>query len=135
LSYAGNERWVFDALEARLNAAAERDGCVEMTAPMVYLEGIAGWSARRSGPGQTSNRTVQHRRIAVRDQLREGGVINQKAPFGESSSSPDRQANSATADGHASGWSLNALLMSIALWLWLPAEMTIGGTPLSVDQL
>jgi ubiquinone/menaquinone biosynthesis C-methylase UbiE len=38
---AGNERWVFDALEARLNAAAERDGCVQMTVPMVYLEGIA----------------------------------------------------------------------------------------------
>jgi arsenite methyltransferase len=39
---AGNEREVFDALEARLNAAAERDGCVQMTVPMVYLEGIAG---------------------------------------------------------------------------------------------
>jgi ubiquinone/menaquinone biosynthesis C-methylase UbiE len=38
---AGNERWVFDALETRLNAAAERDGCVQMTVPMVYLEGIA----------------------------------------------------------------------------------------------
>ena len=38
---AGNERGVFDALEARLNAAAERDGCVQMTVPMVYLEGIA----------------------------------------------------------------------------------------------
>jgi ubiquinone/menaquinone biosynthesis C-methylase UbiE len=38
---AGNEREVFDALEARLNAAAECDGCVRMTVPMVYLEGIA----------------------------------------------------------------------------------------------
>jgi arsenite methyltransferase len=38
----GNERAVFDALEARLNAAAERDGCAQMTVPMVYLEGIAG---------------------------------------------------------------------------------------------
>jgi arsenite methyltransferase len=39
---AGHEREVFDALEARLNAAAERDGCVQMTVPMLYLEGIAG---------------------------------------------------------------------------------------------
>jgi SAM-dependent methyltransferase len=39
---ASDERRVFDALEARLNAAAERDGCVEMTVPMLYLEGIAG---------------------------------------------------------------------------------------------
>jgi ubiquinone/menaquinone biosynthesis C-methylase UbiE len=39
---AANEREVFDALEARLNAAAERDGCVQMTVPMVYIEGIAG---------------------------------------------------------------------------------------------
>ncbi|MEA2898700.1 MAG: hypothetical protein QOJ84_4315 [Bradyrhizobium sp.] len=39
---AGNEREVFNALEAQLNAAAERDGCVQMTVPMVYLEGIAG---------------------------------------------------------------------------------------------
>ena len=38
---AGNEREVFDILEARLNAAAERDGCVQMTVPMLYLEGIA----------------------------------------------------------------------------------------------
>jgi ubiquinone/menaquinone biosynthesis C-methylase UbiE len=38
---AANERWVFDALEARLNAAAERDGCVRMTVPMLYLEGVA----------------------------------------------------------------------------------------------
>jgi arsenite methyltransferase len=39
---AGNERKVFDILETRLNAAAERDGCVQMTVPMVYIEGIAG---------------------------------------------------------------------------------------------
>jgi arsenite methyltransferase len=38
---AANERKVFDALEARLNAAAERDGCVQMPVPMLYLEGIA----------------------------------------------------------------------------------------------
>jgi ubiquinone/menaquinone biosynthesis C-methylase UbiE len=38
---AGDERRVFDALEARLNAAAERDGCVQMTVPMLYLEGVA----------------------------------------------------------------------------------------------
>jgi ubiquinone/menaquinone biosynthesis C-methylase UbiE len=38
---AANEREVFDALEARLNAAAERDGCVQMPVPMLYLEGIA----------------------------------------------------------------------------------------------
>jgi SAM-dependent methyltransferase len=38
---AGHEREVFDALEARLNAAAERDGCVQMTVPMLYLESIA----------------------------------------------------------------------------------------------
>jgi arsenite methyltransferase len=38
---AENEREVFNALEAHLNAAAERDGCVQMTVPMVYLEGIA----------------------------------------------------------------------------------------------
>jgi ubiquinone/menaquinone biosynthesis C-methylase UbiE len=38
---AANEREVFDALEARLNAAAERDGCVQMTVPMLYLEAIA----------------------------------------------------------------------------------------------
>jgi arsenite methyltransferase len=37
---AANEREVFDILEARLNAAAERDGCVQMTVPMLYLEGI-----------------------------------------------------------------------------------------------
>jgi arsenite methyltransferase len=39
---AEHEREVFDALEARLNAAAERDGCVQMTVPMLYLEGVAG---------------------------------------------------------------------------------------------
>jgi arsenite methyltransferase len=36
-----NEREVFNALEAQLNAAAERDGCVQMTVPMLYLESIA----------------------------------------------------------------------------------------------
>jgi hypothetical protein len=39
---AEHERRVFDILEARLNAVAERDGCVQMTVPMVYLEGVAG---------------------------------------------------------------------------------------------
>jgi arsenite methyltransferase len=39
---AENEHEVFTALETRLNAAAERDGCVEMTVPMLYLEGISG---------------------------------------------------------------------------------------------
>jgi ubiquinone/menaquinone biosynthesis C-methylase UbiE len=39
---AEHEREVFHALEARLNAAAERDGCVQMAVPMVYLAGIAG---------------------------------------------------------------------------------------------
>jgi arsenite methyltransferase len=38
---AGNEREVFDILETRLNAAAECEGCVQMTVPMVYLEGNA----------------------------------------------------------------------------------------------
>jgi ubiquinone/menaquinone biosynthesis C-methylase UbiE len=38
---AENEREVFNALEVQLNASAERDGCVQMTVPMVYLEGIA----------------------------------------------------------------------------------------------
>jgi SAM-dependent methyltransferase len=38
---ADNEHEVFNALEVQLNAAAERDGCVEMTVPMLYLEGIA----------------------------------------------------------------------------------------------
>jgi arsenite methyltransferase len=36
-----NERKVFHALEAGLNAGAERDGGVQMTVPMVYLEGVA----------------------------------------------------------------------------------------------
>ncbi len=39
---AANEREVFDILEARLNAAAQRNGCVQMTVPMLYLEGVAG---------------------------------------------------------------------------------------------
>ena len=39
---ADHEREVFNTLEVRLNAAAARDGCVEMTVPMLYLEGIAG---------------------------------------------------------------------------------------------
>jgi arsenite methyltransferase len=38
---AASEREVFDALEGRLNDIAERDGCVQMAVPMVYLEGIA----------------------------------------------------------------------------------------------
>jgi ubiquinone/menaquinone biosynthesis C-methylase UbiE len=38
---AANEREVFAILEARLNAAAQRDGCVQMMVPMVYIEGIA----------------------------------------------------------------------------------------------
>ena len=38
---AEKEREVFSALEAQLNAAAERDGCVQMTVPMLYLESIA----------------------------------------------------------------------------------------------
>jgi arsenite methyltransferase len=38
---ADNEREVFNTLEIQLNAAAERDGCVEMTVPMLYLEGVA----------------------------------------------------------------------------------------------
>jgi ubiquinone/menaquinone biosynthesis C-methylase UbiE len=38
---AGNEREVFSALEAQLNAAAKRDGCVQMTVPMLYFESIA----------------------------------------------------------------------------------------------
>jgi ubiquinone/menaquinone biosynthesis C-methylase UbiE len=36
-----HERRIFDQLEARLNVAAERDGCVEMQVPMLYLEGLA----------------------------------------------------------------------------------------------
>jgi arsenite methyltransferase len=39
---AENEREVFNALETRINAAAERGGCVQMTVPALYLEGIAG---------------------------------------------------------------------------------------------
>jgi arsenite methyltransferase len=38
---AEKEREVFNALEAQLNSAAERDGCVQMTVPMLYLESIA----------------------------------------------------------------------------------------------
>jgi arsenite methyltransferase len=38
---AANEREVFNALETQLDAAAARDGCVEMTVPMLYLEAIA----------------------------------------------------------------------------------------------
>lgn len=38
---AAHEREIFHALEAQLNAGAERDGCVQMTVPMLYLEGIA----------------------------------------------------------------------------------------------
>jgi ubiquinone/menaquinone biosynthesis C-methylase UbiE len=38
---AEHERRVFDALEVKLNAIAEREGCVQMTVPMLYLEGIA----------------------------------------------------------------------------------------------
>jgi ubiquinone/menaquinone biosynthesis C-methylase UbiE len=38
---AANEREVFGLLEARLNAAADREGCVQMTVPMLYLEGVA----------------------------------------------------------------------------------------------
>jgi hypothetical protein len=38
---ADNEREVFNTLEIQLNAAAERDGCVEMTVPMLYLESVA----------------------------------------------------------------------------------------------
>ena len=36
-----HERPIFDILEARLNATAERDLCVEMTVPMLYIECIA----------------------------------------------------------------------------------------------
>jgi ubiquinone/menaquinone biosynthesis C-methylase UbiE len=38
---AGDERAVFGALEQRLNDAAARDGRVEMTVPMLYIEGVA----------------------------------------------------------------------------------------------
>ncbi|HEV2678789.1 MAG TPA: methyltransferase domain-containing protein [Aliidongia sp.] len=36
-----HERKVFETLEARLDAIATRDGCVEMQVPMLYLESIA----------------------------------------------------------------------------------------------
>jgi hypothetical protein len=36
-----NERHFFDILEARLNAMAEPDECVEMTVPMLYAECVA----------------------------------------------------------------------------------------------
>jgi hypothetical protein len=35
------EREVFDIVEVQLNAAAERDGCLEMAVQMLYLKGIA----------------------------------------------------------------------------------------------
>jgi len=38
---ADDERQVFNVLEQRLNAVAERNGCLEMTVPMLYVEGIA----------------------------------------------------------------------------------------------
>jgi SAM-dependent methyltransferase len=38
---AENEGEVFSTLECRLNAAAARDGCVEMAVPMLYIEGVA----------------------------------------------------------------------------------------------
>ena len=38
---ADNERRVFNTLEVRLNTAAQRDGCLEMTVPMLYLEAMA----------------------------------------------------------------------------------------------
>jgi arsenite methyltransferase len=38
---AADERSVFGALEQRLNDAAGRDGRVEMTIPMLYIEGVA----------------------------------------------------------------------------------------------
>jgi arsenite methyltransferase len=38
---AGDERNIFNTLEQRLNDAAGHDGCVEMTVPMLYIEGIA----------------------------------------------------------------------------------------------
>jgi arsenite methyltransferase len=38
---AENEREDFNTLEARLNAVAERDGCVEMMIPMLFVDGIA----------------------------------------------------------------------------------------------
>ena len=38
---AGDERAVFGALEQRINDAAARDGHVEMTIPMLYVESVA----------------------------------------------------------------------------------------------
>jgi arsenite methyltransferase len=38
---AEQERQVFNALEQGLNAVAARNGCVEMTVPMLYVEGVA----------------------------------------------------------------------------------------------
>jgi arsenite methyltransferase len=38
---AEHERDIFNTLEVRLNAAAARDGCVEMLVPMLYVEGVA----------------------------------------------------------------------------------------------
>jgi ubiquinone/menaquinone biosynthesis C-methylase UbiE len=38
---AENERHIFNILEARLNAMAERGECVEMTVPMLYVECVA----------------------------------------------------------------------------------------------
>ena len=38
---ADHERQIFDQLETKLNAAAERDGCIEMQVPMLYLEALA----------------------------------------------------------------------------------------------
>jgi arsenite methyltransferase len=38
---AESEHEIFKTLEVRLNAAAARQGCVEMTIPMLYLEGVA----------------------------------------------------------------------------------------------
>ena len=38
---AEHEREVFNTLEVRLNAAAARDGYVEMLVPMLYIEGVA----------------------------------------------------------------------------------------------
>jgi arsenite methyltransferase len=38
---ADNERRVFNPLEVRLNATAQRDGCLEMAVPMLYLEAMA----------------------------------------------------------------------------------------------
>jgi hypothetical protein len=38
---AENEREIFGVLEQRLNDAAQRDGCLEMAVPMLYVEGVA----------------------------------------------------------------------------------------------